>query len=289
MATGSIGIFDSGVGGLSVLRHVHAALPTERLVYCADAAFAPYGDKPEALIVARALAIAGYLVGSGAKALVVACNTATAAAIAAIRQRHPQLAVVGVEPGLKPAAALSTGKVVGVLATTATLASTRFALLKAQVEAASGARFVLQACPGLADQIEKGELRSAATARLVERFVRPLLDQGVDTLVLGCTHYPFVTPLIAATCASHVLTASSMHGPLPAFQIIDTGEAVARQLAAVLRDSSLLCADDASAPTAGLSALTTGSASSLAQAFLRLLTIEIPVAAIVIETLPAPA
>ena len=318
--SGSIGIFDSGVGGLSVLRHVRAALPAEILVYCADAAFAPYGDRPESLIVERALAIAAYLVGDGAKALVVACNTATAAAIAAIRDAHPQLVVVGVEPGLKPAAALSASRVVGVLATTGTLASSRFAALQLQIEAATGVRFILQACPGLADQVEKGELQSAATRQLIDRLVQPLLAQGADTLVLGCTHYPFVAPLIAAACANgSVDGASGASGARSAgtagdaagsartsffaaidratsdVRIIDTGEAVARRLVERLRERGLLRRDDAgtlpdaagnqqqSAPPGALAAVSTGSTRKLAVAFRRLLGIDVAVAAIAVE------
>ena len=268
-----IGIFDSGVGGLSVLRHVRAALPAEDLVYFSDAGFTPYGDKPEAVIVARALAIAAYLQQAGATALVVACNTATAAAIEAIRMQYPTLVTVGVEPGLKPAAALSAARTVGVLATAATLASRRFAQLHADIAAASGVRFLLQPCPGLADQVEKGALETGATAKLVGRFVRPLLAQGADTLVLGCTHYPFVQPLIV-TAALRYRVAARL--PLsPAVHLVDTGVAVARQLQAVLRQNEAL--RSAGAP-GRLRAVTTGSRWTLAQAFQHLLSLDVPVA-----------
>ena len=163
-ATAPVGIFDSGLGGLSVLRHVRAQLPQETLIYFADSAFAPYGGKPEALVIARTLAVADFLVAQGIKALVVACNTATAAAITAVRERYPDLPVVGVEPGLKPAALCSVSRVVGVLATERTLASARFQALEMQLSAATGVRFLPQPCVGLADQVEKGELRSPATA-----------------------------------------------------------------------------------------------------------------------------
>ena len=270
----AIGVFDSGVGGLSVLRHIRAALPAEDLLYLADAGFAPYGERSEAEIVVRSLAAASFLAGSGAKAMVVACNTATAAAIDAIRLRHPDLIVVGVEPGLKPAAELSVTRIVGVLATAATLASTRFAQLQAQVSAATGVRFLLQPCIGLASQIEKGALRAPATARLVASLVRPLLDQNADTLVLGCTHYPFVQPLIEAAVAQH-----DRPGGLASVQIVDTGSAVARQLVAVLRASSKL----ASRPAPGsVAAYSTGSPTSLRHAFLRLLALPIPVTGVVL-------
>lgn len=261
-----IGVFDSGVGGLSVLRHIRSALPNEHLVYLADAGFAPYGDKPDTLVVARSLAIAGYFAGIGAKALVVACNTATAAAIDAIRSRYPALVVVGVEPGLKPAAQHSQTGIVGVLATTATLASTRFARLQAQVTSASGVRFLLQPCPGLADQIEKGALRSPATARLLERLLCPLLDQGVDTLVLGCTHYPFVQPLIESIIARHRAVTA------PPVTLIDTGAAVARQLQSLLCQREQLRQDQAGG---SLTALTTGSCSTLSLAIKRLLQVAV--------------
>ena len=257
-----IGIFDSGIGGLSVLRHVHALLPDEELLYFAASGFAPYGEKPEAVIVERALAIAAFLLRFKVKAIVVACNTATAAAIAALRARYPQLQVVGVEPGLKPAAALTRTGTVGVLATEGTLASDKFQKLQQQVAETSGARFLLQACNGLADQIEKGETHSRDTALLVQRYVAPLVAQQADTLVLGCTHYPFVEQLIRNTAGKDVT-------------LVDTGEPVARQLQRLLAQAGLLH------PQAGragaLSAYTTGSRSALQTAFRRLLDLSPPV------------
>lgn len=274
-APATIGVFDSGVGGLSVLRHIHAALPAEHLVYLADAGFAPYGDKPETLVAARALAIAGFLIEFGAKALVVACNTATAVAIESIRARYPAIPVVGVEPGLKPAAEVSLTKTVGVLATSGTLASARFAQLQSQITAATGVRFILQPCPGLADQIEKGELRSPATARRIEALVRPLLDQGADALVLGCTHYPFIQPLIEATIARR-----HPAGAAARVTLIDTGDAVARQLEAVLRIQAKL--RDPALPGT-FTACTTGSRSGLSQALRRLLGVSLPVTTLVLN------
>lgn len=268
-ATAPVGIFDSGLGGLSVLRHVRAQLPQETLIYFADSAFAPYGGKPEALVIARTLAVADFLVAQGIKALVVACNTATAVAITAVRERYPDLPVVGVEPGLKPAALCSVGRVVGVLATERTLASARFQALETQLSAATGVRFLPQPCVGLADQVENGELRSPATAALVRRYVEPLVRQGADTLVLGCTHYPFLAPLIEE---------AARRAGARAVTIIDTGEAVARQLQRVLAVRKLLC--PAHAPAALVSGWTTGSASALAAACMKLLKIKVPVASI---------
>lgn len=268
-------MFDSGIGGLSILRHIHAALPHENLLYVADSGFAPYGGKPEEVIVARTLAIAEFLLDRGAKALVVACNTATAAAIKGLRDRYPGLLVVGVEPGLKPAAALTQSGTVGVLATERTLCSAKFLLLQEQISGATGIRFVLQPCIGLADQVEKGELRSAATARLVDGYVAPLVKQGADTLVLGCTHYPFVQPLIARFAATH----SSVPVAL-----VDTGEAVARQLTRMLQQQGI-ARDSASIGT--LAAFTTGSRSSLETAFSRLLKLH-PQVSQIAAALPIP-
>ena len=257
-----IGIFDSGVGGLSVLRHVHALLPGEELLYFADSGFAPYGEKPEVVIVERALAIAAFLLRFRIKAIVVACNTATAAAIAALRARYPQLQVVGVEPGLKPAAALTRSGTVGVLATEGTLASEKFQTLQRQVADASGKHFLLQACNGLADQIEKGETHSRETALLVRRYVAPLVAQQADTLVLGCTHYPFVEHLVRDAAGKDVT-------------LVDTGEPVARQLQRLLSQAGLL--NPHAARQGALSAYTTGSRSALQTAFRRLLDLSPPV------------
>ena len=264
-ANAPIGIFDSGIGGLSVLRHIRALLPNEELLYFADGGFAPYGEKPEAVIVERALAIATFFLRFRIKAMVVACNTATAAAIAALRERYPQLQVVGVEPGLKPAAALTRSGVVGVLATAGTLASDKFQKLQQQLAASTGVTFITQACNGLADQIEKGELQSRDTAALVQRYIAPLLAQNADTLVLGCTHYPFVGPLIARVAATSA----------EPVQLVDTGEPVARQLERLLRQQGLLRGD--TAPHNGLSAYTTGSRTALSTAFQGLLEIDPPV------------
>ncbi|MGB7478914.1 MAG: glutamate racemase [Burkholderiaceae bacterium] len=256
---GPIGVFDSGVGGLSVLRHIRAALPSEDLLYFADSGCAPYGDKPEAVILARSLNIAGFLLERGAKALVVACNTATAAAIAPLRQRYPNLPLIGVEPALKPAARLTHSGTVGVLATSGTLASAKFEILHQRIAAETGIRFLLQPCPGLADQIEKGELGSAKTAALIERYVLPLLDGGADTLVLGCTHYPFVRPLMEDCLRRH---------GRQAVQMLDTGEPVTRQLITLLRQAGLQRAPGAAG---SVEAFTSGRACELAAACANLL------------------
>lgn len=260
-AQAPIGVFDSGLGGLSVLKHIRACLPHEDLLYFADSGFAPYGGRPESEIVVRTLAIAEFLLQHQAKALVVACNTATAAAIKALRARYPALPVVGVEPGLKPAAALTRSGTVGVLATKFTLSSEKFNLLREQVSSASNVRFLPQPCVGLVDQVEKGELRSAETAMLVRRYVEPLLEQGADTLVLGCTHYPFVLPLIEEVInrrATHPVT------------IVDTGEPVARQLLRLLNERAL-CRQNDGGESGSVTGFTSGSETALAGAFAMLL------------------
>lgn len=190
---GAIGVFDSGVGGLSVLREIRRELPHERLLYVADSGHAPYGDKSEAFIVARSLAIAAFLHDAGATSLVVACNTATAAAVDALRSRYT-LPIVGIEPGVKPAVQRTQSGVVGVLTTTRTAASERF---RALVERHGGsARVVVQSCPGWVELVERGSLDGPETRRLVAEYVTPLRAQGADVFVIGCTHYGYLAPVI---------------------------------------------------------------------------------------------
>ncbi|MQA37661.1 glutamate racemase [Rugamonas aquatica] len=264
-----IGVYDSGVGGLSVLRHIRAQLPAEDLIYFADSGHAPYGEKTEQYVVDRALLVAAFLLERGIKALVVACNTATVAAIKAVRARYPDLPVVGVEPGLKPAAAITRSGKVGVLATARTLKGEKFLQLREQISATTRAEFLLQPCIGLVDQIELGDLETPAIAALLEQYVAPLLEQGADTLVLGCTHYPFVQKGI-----EHVLRE---HGH-PDVTLIDTGDAVARQLVRLLDAGGLLHpAPAAGEASASLRGYTTADVSALAPAFANLLGLHPPV------------
>ena len=210
-----IGIFDSGVGGLSVMRAVRARLPHAELLYAADTAYAPYGDRSEDFLCDRSERIARFLCDQGAQMIVVACNTATAAAVARLRAASPALPLVGVEPGVKPAVALSAARRVGVLATTRTLASEKFRRL---AEAhAEGAALVLQPCPGLADAIEAADAQGSGLDVLVERYCAPLRDAGVDVAVLGCTHYVFARALFERA--------------LPGVRLVDTAEAIARRTA----------------------------------------------------------
>ncbi|MTV38034.1 glutamate racemase [Duganella radicis] len=261
-----IGVFDSGVGGLSVLRHIRAQYPHEDLMYVADSGHAPYGDKTEEYVVARALAVTEFLLSHGAKALVVACNTATVAAIKAVRARHPELPVVGVEPGLKPAAAATRSGKVGVLATARTLKGDKFLQLREQISAATQAEFLLQPAVGLVNEIEKGDLEAPAIAAMLEKYVAPLLEQGADTLVLGCTHYPFVRSGIERVLHAHQRDDVTL---------IDTGDAVARQLGRLLEAADLL--RPAGDHAATLRGYTTGDAAALAQAFADLLDLKPPV------------
>ncbi|MYM32080.1 glutamate racemase [Duganella sp. CY15W] len=261
-----IGVYDSGVGGLSVLRHIRAQYPNEHLIYFADSGHAPYGDKTEDYVVARALIVTDFLLKQGMKALVVACNTATVAAIKAVRAKHPELPVVGVEPGLKPAAAITRSRKVGVLATARTLKGEKFLQLREQIAAATQTEFLLQPAVGLVDQIELGDLHTPAIAALLDKYVTPLLDQGADTLVLGCTHYPFVQDGIERVIRDHASSGVTL---------IDTGDAVARQLGRLLEAAGLL--RPAGGDAATLHGYTTADVSALAPAFANLLGLTPPV------------
>lgn len=210
-----IGVFDSGAGGLSVLREIRAAMPHEDLFYVADTAHIPYGDKPATFIEARAIAITEFFRGRGAKAVVVACNTASGVALDALRARF-LLPIVGMEPAVKPAAQRTRSGVIGVLATRQTLASNKFANLLTRF--GKNVTVHVQPCAGFVEQVEAGKLADAETRDLVARYVRPLLQRGADVLVLGCTHYPFLRPLIEEVAG-------------PDVAVLDPNAAVARELA----------------------------------------------------------
>jgi len=211
-----IGVFDSGVGGLSILDEALRQLPNHDYLYFADSANAPYGEKPPEWIAERSLAVCQSLAEAGCQAIVVACNTATAEAIQGIRAELKTIPIIGVEPGIKPAALQSQKGLVGVLATEATLKSDKFNALLATLP--GDCRFIKQAGAGLVPLIESGQLNAPETAALLAQHLEPMRTAGVDTLVLGCTHYPFLMPLILSHLGSSVL-------------IVDTGEAVVRQLA----------------------------------------------------------
>lgn len=209
-----IGVFDSGLGGLSILKAIRTVLPHEQLIYVADSANAPYGERDAGFVIERTLAVKNFLLGENAKCIVVACNTATAHAIDALRQQCP-VPIIAIEPAVKPAVASSNNKIIGVLATSGTIRSAAFTQLCDRYRADS--QLLLQPCPGLVEQVEKGELDSDATKALLMRYIQPLLDAGADTLVLGCTHYPFLLPQIRGLVGNGV-------------QIIEPSAAVAREL-----------------------------------------------------------
>jgi glutamate racemase len=261
-----IGVFDSGIGGLSVLRALQKALPHERFVYLADNAHAPYGEKSEAFVRERTQAIASHLLAQHhIKALVVACNTATAAAIHELRAQHPQLPLVGVEPALKPALALSRTGHIGVIATRGTVASDKFARLLSSVQ--GEADFVVQACNGLALAIEQSTLpdqaqhAQAQIAHLLQTYTQAMGRFGsepgdIDTLVLGCTHYVFVENDLRQLLG-------------PDVQLLSTGEAVARQTERLLAAADLLNTATPHGSARPVRLMTTGDLQGLQAAAMR--------------------
>lgn len=263
-----IGIFDSGLGGLSVLREVRAMLPHEPLIYFADSRYAPYGDKPERFVEARTLQVCEWLVAQGCKALVIACNTATMHAVQTLRERLG-VPIIGVEPGLKPAASLSRSKVVGVLATANTLKSAKFNRLLTSL--AHDSQYLCAAGHGLVSLIEQGDVSGPAIREKLDTYLRPMLDAGADTLVLGCTHYPFLSETIRDMVGSRLA-------------LIDTGTAIARQLARKLAEFGLSASPDA---TPAIRYLSTKDAAHLRKMARALLDVEASAETVAIE--PAPA
>ena len=219
-----IGIFDSGVGGISVLKHIHALLPHEDLIYLADSKYAPYGNKTAQEITQRCLILSDDLLQKNVKAIVVACNTATAAAINELRETF-DIPIIGMEPAVKPAAEASKNGVIGVLATVGTLKSAQFAALLESY--GRNVKVVTQGCVGLVECIERGELHTPETKALIRLYTAPLLAEGADTIVLGCTHYPFVKEVIQDIVGEEIT-------------LIDTGAAVAKQLKRQLEEKILL-------------------------------------------------
>lgn len=245
-----VGIFDSGLGGLSVAREIHALLPGESLLYLADSEHCPYGPRPLAEIQALAMAGVELLVQRGAKAIVVACNTATGAALELIRATY-SLPIIGLEPAVKPAVAASFNRKVGVMATTATLRTERFARLVRIF--ADDAKVFAQPCPGIVELVEAGVTDREQIRAVLEPLVAPLTEAGVDTVVLGCTHYPFLRASIAALMG-------------PGVRLIDSGNAVARRVERVLWDAGALAG-----PGGGeVRLLTTGRAPAVAAVVERL-------------------
>jgi glutamate racemase len=246
-----IGVFDSGLGGVSVLREIRRRLPSASLAYVADSAWVPYGLQSEAFIRQRADRLSRFLIEHGAELIVVACNTATAAAVPTLRESL-RLPVVGMEPAVKPATAATRSGTVGVLATVGTLKSARFAALLDQF--GSDIQVLTRACSGLVEQVEAGDLDGPRTRLLVEQYVGPLVRAGADTLVLGCTHFPFLRRLIEEVAG-------------PAVTVIDTGEAVARRVEQL---ASELAPHSPPASAATVEFWTSGDAERLAAPLARL-------------------
>lgn len=220
-----IGMFDSGVGGLSVLRAISSELPNEDVLYLADQAHIPYGSKSKKKIRRFAVEITRFLIDQGAKLIVVACNTASAAALHDLRDRFPSVSFVGMEPAVKPAAETTrTGKV-GVLATSTTFAGDLYASVVERF--AKHVTIYKSACPGLVEEIESGGFETLETRKILKEALEPMLEAGIDTVVMGCTHYPFVIPLIEEITGPEVRT-------------IDPAPAIARQAHRLLKAEGLL-------------------------------------------------
>lgn len=218
-----IGVFDSGVGGLSVWREIVALLPNEDTIYFADQAHCPYGSRPLHEIRALAEAIVCFLLDQGAKLIVVACNTASTAALYHLRERF-DVPIVGMEPAVKPAAQRTASGKVGVMATPATFEGEPFARLMGRF--ARDVEVIRQVCPGLVERIEAGQLEGPEVEALLRNCLQPVVDEGVDVLVLGCTHYPFLRPAIEQVVG-------------PGVEVIDPAPAVARQVRRVLARQGL--------------------------------------------------
>ncbi len=219
-----IGVFDSGVGGLSVLRFIRRQLPAVPIIFLADQAHVPYGPRSLEQVRLFSEAITRYLLGRGCKLIVVACNAASAAALQVLRRKFPGTPFVGMEPAVKPAAETTRTGVVGVLATPATFQGALYASVVERF--ANGVKLLPHTCPGLVAQIEAGLLDAPRTRLILEEALKPMLAQGIDTVVLGCTHYPFVIPLIQQIVG-------------PDVRVIDPAPAVARQVGRLLEAHGL--------------------------------------------------
>ena len=225
-----IGIFDSGIGGLSVFREIRKLLPEERYIYYSDNAHCPYGEKTREHIVARARAITDFLLAEGAEIIVVACNTATAAAISTLRSEYPDVKFIGMEPAIKPAALSTRTGVIGVLATAGTLKADKYLLNRGKW--ADNVRIVEHVGQGFVELVESGKTDGKEAEDIVRESLRPLLDEGADRIVLGCTHYPFLIETIRKV-------AGNLY-PDRETEIIAPAPAVARHLAEVMSEEGIL-------------------------------------------------
>lgn len=222
-----IGIFDSGTGGLSVFREIYRLLPDERYIYYSDNANCPYGEKSREYIIDRARTITSFLISKGADIVVVACNTATAAAISSLREEFP-ICFIGMEPAVKPAAQATATGVVGVLATAGTLKATKY--IDTREKWAHDVKIVEHIGQGFVELVENGTVTGEEAEAVVEKSVRPLIDAGADTIVLGCTHYPFLSETIRKVAGKPI-------------KLIDPAPAVAKHLLDIMQENGLIRKD----------------------------------------------
>lgn len=244
-ANSPIGILDSGVGGLSVLNEIHTQMPQENIIYVGDSAWCPYGARPAAEIQQRVFAITDYLLEQGCKLIIIACNSATINAVEALRARYP-IPFIGMEPGIKPAAVLTKINKIGILATEASLAGEKFhRLVNTHSE---GIHVITRPAPRFVELVERGELTGERALQIIKEETLPLIDAGVDVIVLGCTHYPFLRPLIEQVAGDNI-------------QILDTGAAVAKHAANTINSKQ----SQTSEPTYQI--LTTGNLEKVQRIF----------------------
>lgn len=255
MSSNPIGVFDSGVGGLSVLRELRSLMPNENMIYFGDQGHVPYGPRPMEQIQSFSEGITRFLLEQNSKIIVVACNTASAAALKYLRQTFPEMQFVGMEPAVKPAAEKTqTGKV-GVLATPATFQGALYASVVERF--ANGVELFQNTCNGLVQQIEMGNLEGDETRKILEGALHPMLEKNIDTVVLGCTHYPFVIPLIESVVGDKV-------------RVIDPAPAVAKQVKRLLEASSGLNQNERNGDVRFITSGNAGSVKSSLRLLLRL-------------------
>lgn len=228
-----IGMFDSGVGGMSVLREIRKILPMEDIIYYADTAHCPYGEKTREYVIERARFITSQLLSKGATIIVVACNTATAAAISSLRKEFPETPFIGMEPAIKPAVMKTETGVVGVLATAGTLKAQKY--LDTREQFAEDIKVVERVGQGFVELVEQQILDGQEAEKIVAKSITPMLDENADVIVLGCTHYPFLTDVIRKVASDHRKSDDTL--------IMDPASAVARHLAKVMKEKGLLQED----------------------------------------------
>lgn len=249
-----IGIFDSGVGGLSVFREIRKVLPDEKYIYYSDNAHCPYGEKSKEYIIDRAREITRFMLEKGAEIIVVACNTATAAAISTLREEFP-VRFIGMEPAVKPAATSTRTGVVGVLATAGTLKADKYQNTREKYK--EGVRIAEHVGQGFVELVESGEISGERAESIVHDSIKPLLDEGADRIVLGCTHYPFL--------AETILKVASEIAPDRKLEVIDPAPAVARHLVEVMKEEGLLEKDRV--PGFGISLYSSGDGRILKETY----------------------